>query len=567
MGSMKLSKHDLNQFDRKYLNSLTHDQLLALSEKILSDLKDLHDRLGQNSGNSSIPSGALSPWINAKPGTTPLKNLDQEEEDGDDPIVDIDSGVDSISPGPTSNEPSEKEADAKNKNSGDSSAESGAIATGSNAATDGCSITGCADTSASTSPQKKMKPGKQAGTQGFGRTQTLPITCEVVHRTTCCSGCNCALDVNASFEPKTGHYIIDVQETASDCGGLILTNIKHIYGDTLCPSCGHSTRIFPARCEAEEGWKVELTEWHLCGPRLVSLICSLALRHRLSRMKIQEFLWDWVGLSLSIGTINQCIHEAGRAVAPLEAELQKIVQEAVLLHVDETSWKVAGKPFWLWVFVAVNAVYFTVGSRGGEVLSKVIGAFSGWLMSDGYTTYRSLKKRLRCWAHLIRKATGVSESLDKEARCFGQKVLAIMDSLTQAIYKAREGPPRDITEENKPLIMELYMLLLKHEDSQHEKTRALAGEFLNDWDAIFTILKHPEMPLTNNEAETALRHWVIARRISHGTRTCEGTTAFTLLASVIETCRKRKISPWPYLASVIKARRQGHLVPCLPQPT
>lgn len=129
-------------------------------------------------------------------------------------------------------------------------------------------------------------------------------------------------------------------------------------------------------------------------------------------MKIQEFLWDWVGLSLSIGTLNQCIHEAGRAVAPLEEELQKIVQEAVLLHVDETSWKVAGKPFWLWVFVAVNAVYFTVGSRGVEMLSKVLGAFSGWLMSDGYITYRSLKKRLRCWAHLMRKATGVSESLD-----------------------------------------------------------------------------------------------------------------------------------------------------------
>jgi hypothetical protein len=46
----------------------------------------------------------------------------------------------------------------------------------------------------------------------------------------------------------------------------------------------------------------------------------------------------------------------------------------------------------------------------------------------------------------------------------------------------------------------------------------------------------------NNEAERALRHWVIARRIGMGTRTPQGTRVFALLASVIETCRKRGVS-------------------------
>ncbi len=70
----------------------------------------------------------------------------------------------------------------------------------------------------------------------------------------------------------------------------------------------------------------------------------------------------------------------------------------------------------------------------------------------------------------------------------------------------------------------------------------------------------------HNEAERALRHWVIARRIGMGTRTDEGTRAFANLASVIETCRKRDRSPWPYLAEVIRARRQGHQAPPLPLP-
>jgi hypothetical protein len=38
----------------------------------------------------------------------------------------------------------------------------------------------------------------------------------------------------------------------------------------------------------------------------------------MSRARIREFLWEWMGLSLSVGTISQTIHEAGAAVAPAE---------------------------------------------------------------------------------------------------------------------------------------------------------------------------------------------------------------------------------------------------------
>ena len=68
----------------------------------------------------------------------------------------------------------------------------------------------------------------------------------------------------------------------------------------------------------------------------------------------------------------------------------------------------------------------------------------------------------------------------------------------------------------------------------------------------------------NNLAERALRHWVIARRISYGTRTPQGSRAFTVLASVIETCRQRAHLPWPYIAEGLRQRRQGNPVPLLP---
>jgi hypothetical protein len=36
-----------------------------------------------------------------------------------------------------------------------------------------------------------------------------------------------------------------------------------------------------------------------------------------------------------------------------------------------------------------------------------------------------------------------------------------------------------------------------------------------------------------------------------------------LLISVIETCRKRKHLPWPYLAQVIAERRKGNPAPAM----
>lgn len=538
---MRLSPHDLKQIDEPYLRSLPHETLLSLTLKAFSDLNECYDRLNQNSTNSSTPPSAEKPW--AKIDLKQDAPNNNGEEDSDDQPVDLNKEKSA----------GEKAEQNLNKQQLDKEAQ------------EPNSKTANPQNPPDITPTPKNKPGKQKGAQGFGRTQKLPITGEVIHRAECCAACGASLDNNACFEAKTGHYVIDIVANVNGLPGIQLTNTKHIYGDTYC-HCGHATRIFPHKCIKEEGWHVDLTEWHLVGPQLVSLICCLSLRMRMSRTKIQEFLWDWFELSLSKGTIHQCILEAGRATAPLEQELLDALRQEGIVHADETPWWEKGQFLWLWVFSSVLTVYYAIGSRAAQTLESVLGeTFKGWLMSDGYCAYRRVLKRLRCWPHLERKAKGLSESLDKEAREFGERVLKIIKTLRNAVYRAREGPYNDLIKENDDLLLELKYLCVKHDDSLHEKTGALAREFLYDWDAIFMVLNHPELPLTNNEAERMLRHWVIARRLSHGTRTQEGSKSFTLLASIIETCRKRKANPWIYLTQVVQERRKGNIVPGLPQ--
>jgi hypothetical protein len=188
-------------------------------------------------------------------------------------------------------------------------------------------------------------------------------------------------------------------------------------------------------------------------------------------------------------------------------------------------------------------------------------------MSDGWSVYREYSNRLRCWAHLIRKARGLSESYYLRDAQIGREILALFTSFQNAIYAAREQPEQPfgaLAKQYENEIEQLKTLCETHQDSAHEKLRALTRELRNDWDSILRQMHDPSLPLTNNEAERILRHWVIDRRLSYGTRTPEGTRSFTLLASVIETCRIRGAPAWDYLTKVITAVRKGLELPALP---
>ena len=140
-----------------------------------------------------------------------------------------------------------------------------------------------------------------------------------------------------------------------------------------------------------------------------------------------------------------------------------------------------------------------------------------------------LWQRLRCLAHIIRKSRGLAESYDAQAAAFGEKVLKFLSLFIRGIYAACGDPSLNLPEKFAQELTQLRELCEQHRDHPHDKTRGLARELLNDWDAIWNVLTYPELPITNNVAERALRHWVIARKIRYGTRTQQGSRAYPLI--------------------------------------
>ena len=112
------------------------------------------------------------------------------------------------------------------------------------------------------------------------------------------------------------------------------------------------------------------------------------------------------GVPMRVGTISPLEQATTAAVATPVEEARTYMHEQAVAHLDETSWRQAGKRAWVWVAVTSWVTVFLVRmSRGGQVARELLGEpFSGSLVTDRSSAYNWYPVRWRqvCWAHLLR---------------------------------------------------------------------------------------------------------------------------------------------------------------------
>jgi len=502
----RLNLQELTDCERADLAALSRKELEDLAWRFHELARSLANRLGEDSTNSSRPPSSDDPY-----------RRDQRGE-------------------PAASDPERKNGD------GDKDGGAGAAAAGKG-------------------EQKKVSqpPGKRPGTPGHWRRLPIVVTGIVEHAPLVCAACGAALQAAHKGRQVSAHNTFELERGAM---GLHIAAHKHSYFAAVC-HCGHETVACPGtglRSEVEGRKRtLQMSERCLVGPMLATFIGALSLRFRLSRQKIREFLLDWLGLELGVATINRCIHEFGLASEPVVEELVVEVRAAGIVHLDETPWYQAGNFLWLWVAVTVGTVVFRIASRRKEELVALIGeAFLGWLVTDGYAAYRDHPRRQRCLAHLIRKALALANGYYGEGSGFGRELVR---DFRRLIERVKEGSQDKAV---KRLLARIAWNCQCNRYENENKVRDLAREILNDWDAVIAFVSDLSLPPTNNDAERALRHAVIARRISFGTRTDEGSRFYAAALSVIETCRKRRVDPWAYACDLITAARKNAPLPQIP---
>ena len=72
-------------------------------------------------------------------------------------------------------------------------------------------------------------------------------------------------------------------------------------------------------------------------------------------------------------------------------------------------------------------------------------------------------------------------------------------------------------------------------------------------DELFLFVTDPAVPSDNNPAERALRHSVISRKISGGTRSARGSNTKMVLASLFGTWRLQQKNPFQECLNLLEA--------------
>ncbi len=381
-------------------------------------------------------------------------------------------------------------------------------------------------------PRRRKGGPRKRREHGFSRARALP-TERVVHAAETCPRC---------ATPLRGGWVAWRKEVLEIPEAPVRV-IEHVYLARRCPTRGCRARVTPAAASAAELGVASGRE--RLGVRLVSLIAALRAELRLPVGLIQWYLGAVHGLELSAGAIVGALARVAARGADAVDRIWAAIRAGPVVHADETGLRQDGENGYLWSFSTPTERYFVRGGRNKEVVDEVLGpAFAGVLVTDFYAAYDHYDgPHQRCWAHLLRDVHALVEKdpADAALAAWAADVHAVYDRARRVASPdaATRGRARRRCEADLLAICDPYLAGAAPAVPQAVLCRRVA-KYLPE---LFSFVGDPAVPSTNNAAERSVRHLVIQRKISGGTRSPAGTTTFTQLATLFGTWRARGLDP------------------------
>ena len=323
--------------------------------------------------------------------------------------------------------------------------------------------------------------------------------------------------------PNCGEPVSDTQEirerVIEDIEQPKTKNTKHLIHRCYCKKCDKI--VEPEIEDALPNARF--------GLRLMMLVLILKLDSRIPSNKVVSLLGSVFQIKISDGEIYGILNQLSEAFGDYYNELEQKIREALVKNIDETGWRINGKNNWLWIFINDEvAVYLVRKRRNHKVPYDFLGNQEGkTVVSDRLISYDELQKKSGCdhqicWAHLLRNSKDLTEHY-KEAEYIHKRMKFIF-------RKAKEG-----AEKEKLLgwIDKITERTYKHSEV-YKFVKSVCRKHRED---LFRFVDNPQIKPTNNLAEQGLRHGVVIRKISGGSRSNNGAETTCRLLSVLQTAK------------------------------
>jgi transposase len=147
----------------------------------------------------------------------------------------------------------------------------------------------------------------------------------------------------------------------------------------------------------------------------------------------------------------------------------------------------------------------------------------------------------------------------------GQRLLAHSERLFEWWHRVRDGTMARASLRTNVAFLRFSFRedLRRGVECGHAKTAATCRELLARETHLWTFVRVEGVEPTNNDAERALRHGVIYRKLSGGTASEAGSRFVERMLTVVVTCRQQKVNVLDYLTRCHQAHLDGQPVPSL----
>ena len=325
--------------------------------------------------------------------------------------------------------------------------------------------------------------------------------------------------------PDCGEKLSGIQDVRSRVITDIEVNVKNIQyviHRRYCKNC----------CKIVEPEITDALPYSRFSLKLVMLVMVLKVGLRLPSKNIVDF-FKLFSLEISDGEIYVMINQLKEEFGEYYEELAIKIRDAAHKHIDETSWRIDGKNYWMWDFINKEVAFYVIEKkRNSKVPIKVLGSQKGkYCTTDRFNAYNVLVTETGimqqvCWTHLLRNTKDLAEHYS-EAKYIHKRFKYIF-------RKAKEGKT------SKEKLLHWIDLAASRTYKSTEVIKFLKSACRKHREDLFRFVNNPEIKPTNNPAERGLRHAVIMRKISGGSRSNNGADTTAKLLSVIQTVKMQE---------------------------
>jgi transposase len=303
------------------------------------------------------------------------------------------------------------------------------------------------------------------------------------------------------------------------------------------------------------------------GPRLMGFISILSAEFHATKRKVVNLL-GYLNIRISLGTVCKTQAIAGLILEkPYEIIRQHTLNQSNV-NGDETSWKVFGKRFWMWIVTTVKSAFFKIDpSRSSEAFKRVYGSsFEKPLTTDRCPSYNEHHgERQLCLGHIDRDFEKIAGRGDFDA-VLGDYLKKEMDGVFKIWHSFKDAEisrteMREKIENQHIASMKVLLEIGTKALNVSSKTQNTCDNLLKDFPSMWTFLKYEGIEPTNNLAERDLRHGVIWRKISFGNQSDTGKIFVERMLTVITTMKKQAQNAFDYIIKCFQAHKMGREIP------